>query len=383
MLKKLRNSYFSYFLMINFYYLSWALFSSFISVYLLGKGLTTSQVSIIVSVSFLVSMIFQPMIGELCDKKGVKFIGVLFILASIGGLLFSFSNCFITMMIGYSFVLMLINGANPILEKVATASPYAYGKIRIWGTIGYALGSQFAGLIYESISPQAIFIAFVGTMLLSVLGTFLTEPSITPQPQKQEKKSNSLLKNKKFIYFLVISALFFSATNMANTFIPSMFVYDGLSVKNTSTILGLAVLCELPLVFFSNKFMDRLSNKLLILIAFTITTLQFASYGFNLAMPIKIFMTFISKHPMGMLYIMIQLKVVHTIVEEDQVITALAIVATVKNLASIFSQIAAGYLLEVFSYSYVFIIFAAILLIDVILAIFYKIEKGTDLQLFS
>lgn len=129
--------------------------------------------------------------------------------------------------------------------------------------------------------------------------------------------------------------------------------------------------------------MDRLSNKLLILIAFTITTLQFASYGFNLAMPIKIFMTFISKHPMGMLYIMIQLKVVHTIVEEDQVITALAIVATVKNLASIFSQIAAGYLLEVFSYSYVFIIFAAILLIDVILAIFYKIEKGTDLQLFS
>lgn len=250
MLKKLRNSYFSYFLMINFYYLSWALFSSFISVYLLGKGLTTSQVSIIVSVSFLVSMIFQPMIGELCDKKGVKFIGVLFILASIGGLLFSFSNCFITMMIGYSFVLMLINGANPILEKVATASPYAYGKIRIWGTIGYALGSQFAGLIYESISPQAIFIAFVGTMLLSVLGTFLTEPSITPQSQKQEKKSNSLLKNKKFIYFLVISALFFSATNMANTFIPSMFVYDGLSVKNTSTILGLAVLCELPLYSF-------------------------------------------------------------------------------------------------------------------------------------
>ena len=383
MLKKLRNSYFSYFLMINFYYLSWALFSSFISVYLLGKGLTTSQVSIIVSVSFLVSMIFQPMIGELCDKKGVKFIGVLFILASIGGLLFSFSNCFITMMIGYSFVLMLINGANPILEKVATASPYAYGKIRIWGTIGYALGSQFAGLIYESISPQAIFIAFVGTMLLSVLGTFLTEPSITPQPQKQEKKSNSLFKNKKFIYFLVISALFFSATNMANTFIPSMFVYDGLSVKNTSTILGLAVLCELPLVFFSNKFMDRLSNKLLILIAFTITTLQFASYGFDLAMPIKIFMTFISKHPLGMLYIMIQLKVVHTIVEKDQVITALAIVATVKNLASIFSQIAAGYLLEVFSYSYVFIIFAAILLIDVVLAIFYKIEKGTDLQLFS
>lgn len=383
MFKKLRNSYLSYFLMINFYYLSWALFSSFISVYLLGKGLTTSQVSLIVSISFLVSMIFQPMIGELCDTKGVKFIGVLFILAAIGGLLFSFSTHFITMMIGYSFVLMLINGANPILEKVATASPFAYGKIRIWGTIGYALGSQFAGLIYDYISPEAIFIVFVFTMLLCVCGTYLTEPQIQPQTNKKENTSKELFKNKKFIYFLIISALFFSATNMANTFIPSMFVDGGMSVNTASTILGAAVLFELPLVFFSNKFMDRLSNKFLILVSFTMATLQFASYGFNMAMPIKILMTFMAKHPAGMLYIMIQLKVVHTIVEEKQVITALATIATVKNLASIFSQIAAGYLLEVFSYSHVFIIFTVILFVDVILAILYKIEKGTNLNLFS
>ena len=39
LLKCYKNSYLSYFLMYNFYYLSWALFSALISVYLMDRGL--------------------------------------------------------------------------------------------------------------------------------------------------------------------------------------------------------------------------------------------------------------------------------------------------------------------------------------------------------
>lgn len=42
MLKRYKNSYLSYFLMYNFYYLSWAVFSALISVYLLDKGFKAS-----------------------------------------------------------------------------------------------------------------------------------------------------------------------------------------------------------------------------------------------------------------------------------------------------------------------------------------------------
>lgn len=52
MLKRYKNSYLSYFLMYNFYYLSWAVFSALISVYLLGKGFKASEVSLVVSTSF-------------------------------------------------------------------------------------------------------------------------------------------------------------------------------------------------------------------------------------------------------------------------------------------------------------------------------------------
>ncbi len=336
---RLKNSYFSYFLMYNFYYLSWALFSCLISVYLLGKGLKTSQVSLIVSASFLSSMLVQPIIGVLSDQFDTKRVNiVLFILSAIGGLFFAFANNFWTMLIGYSFVLALVNGTNPVMEKIATASPYQYGKIRIWGTIGYAIGSQLAGIIYDRISPQAIFFTFILTMTLTIIGTALTQPDMEPAVKEETTEKTSykdLLTNKKFLYFIIISSIFTGSTGMANTYIPSMLVEDGLNVSLTSTILSIAVFCEAPLVLFSSKFMDKLSNKTLMIIAYTMVCVQFAVYGFNLALPIKVIATFIAKHPAGMLYIMINLKVVHTIIDEKQVITALALVATVKNLVSI------------------------------------------------
>lgn len=142
MLKQYKNSYLSYFLMYNFYYLSWAVFSALISVYLLDKGFKASEVSLVVSTSFLTSMFFQPVIGMLSDRFDVKKVNfVLFGLAAIGGLAFMFADSLIAIIIGYSFVLTLINGTNPVMEKIASSSPYQYGKIRIWGTIGYAIGS--------------------------------------------------------------------------------------------------------------------------------------------------------------------------------------------------------------------------------------------------
>ena len=38
--------------MYNFYYLSWAIFSALISIYLLDKGFKASEVSLVVSTSF-------------------------------------------------------------------------------------------------------------------------------------------------------------------------------------------------------------------------------------------------------------------------------------------------------------------------------------------
>lgn len=385
MLERYKNSYLSYFLMYNFYYLSWAVFSALISVYLLDKDFKASEVSLVVSTSFLTSMIFQPVIGMFSDRYDVKKVNfVLFTLAGIGGLAFMFTSSLITITIGYSFVLTLINGTNPVMEKIASSSPYQYGKIRIWGTIGYATGSWLAGMIYQLISPSAIFICFIITMILCIIGLLGTQtPSELGQNNEEKTKTSTLFHNYKYLYYLIIAAIFQGITNMANTYIPAMFQNDGLKVSLVSTILSFAVLCEAPLVLFSHKFMDKLTNKRLLIIAYSMITIQFLCYALNVWLPLKVIITLITKHPSGMLFIMINLKIVSTLVPKEHQITALAFVQTLRNLSSIIFQNIAGQILDISSYQILFALSLIIIVVGFVLVILFKVPSGKDQKLFN
>ena len=72
LLARYTNSYLSYVLMYLFYNISFALFSAMISVYLIGKGYSASDVSLCVSVGSLSAMITQPIIGGLTDRFGMR-----------------------------------------------------------------------------------------------------------------------------------------------------------------------------------------------------------------------------------------------------------------------------------------------------------------------
>lgn len=385
MLERYKNSYLCYFLMYNFYYLSWAIFSALISIYLLDKGFKASEVSLVVSTSFLTSMIFQPVIGMFSDRYDVKKVNfVLFTLAGIGGLAFMFASSLITITIGYSFVLTLINGTNPVMEKIASSSPYQYGKIRIWGTIGYATGSWLAGMIYQLISPSAIFICFIITMILCIIGLLGTQtPSELGQNNEEKTKTSTLFHNYKYLYYLIIAAIFQGITNMANTYIPAMFQNDGLKVSLVSTILSFAVLCEAPLVLFSHKFMDKLTNKRLLIIAYSMITIQFLCYALNVWLPLKVIITLITKHPSGMLFIMINLKIVSTLVPKEHQITALAFVQTLRNLSSIIFQNIAGQILDISSYQILFALSLIVIVLGFVLVILFKVPSGKDQKLFN
>lgn len=385
MLERYKNSYLCYFLMYNFYYLSWAIFSALISIYLLDKGFKASEVSLVVSTSFLTSMIFQPVIGMFSDRYDVKKVNfVLFALAGIGGLAFMFASSLITITIGYSFVLTLINGTNPVMEKIASSSPYQYGKIRIWGTIGYAIGSWLAGMIYQLISPSAIFICFIITMILCIIGLLGTKtPSELGQNNEEKTKTSTLFHNHKYLYYLIIAAIFQGITNMANTYIPAMFQNDGLKVSLVSTILSFAVLCEAPLVLFSHKFMDKLTNKRLLIIAYSMITIQFLCYALNVWLPLKVIITLITKHPSGMLFIMINLKIVSTLVPKEHQITALAFVQTLRNLSSIIFQNIAGQILDISSYQILFALSLIVIVVGFVLVILFKVPSGKDQKLFN
>ena len=386
-IKKFNNSYFVYFLMYNFFFLSYSLFSTLISVYMMGQGYTASQVSIVVSASFFTSMLTQPIMGVMTDRFGIKRVALCSFLAMIIGALFFIgaSNLWL-LTIWYSFVLMLINGINPVMDVLAAQSPYTYGKIRIWGTIGYAMGSQLAGLIYQYISPQAIFWVFVLTVTISIVGGLgVNPPHDKPQQKQREKGGNigQVLKNKTYLFYLLIVALYSGVGNTGHTYIPSMLEHSGLSVNMASTVVAISVICEAPLIFYSYLFMDKVPIKRLLYIPLGVIFIQYLIYGLNLNLASKILITLMAKHATGMLLIMVTLKIVSSLVDQKYLVTAIALAQTMRSLGTIIIQNISGSIIDAGGYEMMSFFLVGISLVAIFLSIFLKIPDRPDQKLFS
>ena len=90
-LKHYHDSYLSYFLMYFFFFFSLAFFSGFISVYLMDQGYSASQVSFVVSCSYILSVIVQPFIGKLNDQYESRYVNsILLLAAGMLGIIFIF-----------------------------------------------------------------------------------------------------------------------------------------------------------------------------------------------------------------------------------------------------------------------------------------------------
>ncbi|MBM7642951.1 MFS transporter [Streptococcus loxodontisalivarius] len=386
-MKTYRNSYLAYFLMYLFYYLSWSLFSTLISVYLMDKGYRPSQVSLVVSLSFFLSMLAQPFIGYLNDRfEQKKVIAVSLFLCIIGALCFLASGSILFYALSYSIVLLLINGTNPVLESIATRSPFSYGKIRIWGTIGYAMGSQLAGFIYDQVSPQAIYCLFIVTILLAVLGILGTDPKTELHESQREKSETSfwqLFKNPIFLIYILIATLFSGVMNTNHTYVPSLLEDSGLSVGLATSVVSIAVLCEAPLTLLSFLFMDRFKSKPLILVSMSMVALQCLIYALDIDLSSKILATLLAKHLAGMLFIMVNLKIVTSLVDGAYLITALALVQTGRNLGSILMQHIAGQILDYSSYANMYWVMTGVVLLAILSMIALPLPSGMEKKLFS
>ncbi|SCQ07492.1 galactoside permease [Streptococcus anginosus] len=389
MFRKFQNSYFAYFLMYNFYFLSYSLFSTLISVYMLDKGYSASQVSLVVSASFFSSMLVQPIMGVLNDAIGIKKVTIYsFLFIIVGAIFFMQANNLLLLTIWYSAVLMLINGVNPVMDVLAARSPYTYGKIRIWGTFGYAMGSQLAGLIYKFISPQAIFIVFIGMMCVSILGVLGIEPKQDQRPKKTTQTKNDsyigqIFKNKTYLFYLVIVALYSGVGNTGHTYIPSMLEHSGLSVNVATTVVAISVICESPLIFFSYLFMDKLPIKKLLYIPLLILLLQYVIYGLDFGLTSKILLTLMSKHATGMLLIMVTLKIVANVVDEKYMVTAIVLVQTARNLGTILIQNIAGDIIDKSGYEMMSFFLAGVMIVVLVLAFFLKVPNKLNQKLFG
>ena len=319
-----------------FFFMARTSVSVLISVYLLDKGYTATQVSIVTTVALVFTLLIQPVVGGLNDRfRPQKICSIVLIVGAAFSLIFTMANNIVLLAIIYGLVVALINSIHPTIEKLATTSKFKYGLIRFWGTIGYATGAQVSGIVYN-IGSQYIYVIASVSMIISFAGMITGSRSIPASIiKKNTKASYTKLLNLKFVVYLLITALFYAAFNINATYLPAMLNSRGMAVEGATTLIFIASLCELPVVFWGGKVINKINNKPLLLSAIALLGLQMGIYSLVENVVICGAATLLINSVVAMFYVMINMKIVATLIDERLQMTALSLVAVIRNLGTV------------------------------------------------
>ena len=386
-MKKFHNSYAAYMLLYSFYFMSTSLFTTLISVYLMGKHYSASQVSTLVSVAFFLSMIAQPFFGYINERFGIVKMTTFSLSLIIGGVFgFLWAPNLFWLTVFYGLVLVCLNGTAPMMEIFATQSPYAFGKIRVWGTIGYSVGVQIAGWVYHQFSPQAVYYTVLLTIVLSLFCLSAVRMKTSKKREEKMKEPVSirpLLNNRPYLFFIILIGLASGVGNIGHTYIPELLMDSGLPVQLASTVVALSVVVEAPLIFFSDRFMDHWPLRVLIALPIGILFAQYAVYALPSPVFLKVVLTLLSKHTTGMVLIMVSLRFIAQQVNGKDQVLAMAIVQGARYLGTILLQPVAAFCIEKGGYQVMSFLLAGILGTVFLLSFALKMPQGKVQSLFS
>ena len=386
-MKKFRNSYAAYMLLYSFYFMSTSLFTTLISVYLMGKHYSATQVSTLVSVAFFLSMVAQPFFGYINEQFGIVKMTTFSLGLILGGVLgFLWAPNLFWLTVFYGLVLVCLNGTAPMMEIFATQSPYAFGKIRVWGTIGYSVGVQIAGWVYHQFSPQAVYYTVLLTIVLSLFCLSAVRMKTREKREEKAKEPVSirpLLQNRPYLFFVILIGLASGVGNIGHTYIPELLMDSGLSVQLASTVVAISVVVEAPLIFFSDRFMDHWPLRVLIALPIGILFAQYAVYALPSPVFLKVVLTLLSKHTTGMVLIMVSLRFIAQQVNGKDLVLAVAIVQGARYLGTILLQPFAAFCIEKGGYQVMSFLLAGIVGIVFLLSFALKMPQGKGQSLFS
>ncbi len=230
-----------------------------------SQGMSGGQMGLLTAIPPIISFFGAPLWTGAADATRrhklatvVSTLGVVIVtfifpsVASFGGLLlmiclFSLTN---------SPISSLVNSA--VLVQLGDRKPQ-YGRIRLWGTIGYGILAPFAGSLIGKLGLQWSFWGFAILMLLSLFVVLVIpfHQSHVSSMQSFGQGVRVLLRNKAWMLFLVMVFIAGLGLSTVNNYLFVFMNYLGASKSLMGIALTVSTISEIPAMFFSDRLLRR------------------------------------------------------------------------------------------------------------------------------
>lgn len=264
----------------------------YLSVYLQSTGMDSAQIGIIYSMNSLVSICSTLFWGVASDKMNSvrRALMTCLLLAAI---IWPFVPLTIPIEIkGYSLAMLLIPLSAFVRMPIggltdnwtlqfANKFHANYGRIRLWGTLGYVLLGLALAAILPFLGVQATFYIYSGLLIVVfIMALFVGEETL----DKAANKSNSLkdlhigklFKNYYFVSYLLFTVIMYCGSE---AFLPYLMEEVGMNPDSIGMLFSFRSLLEMPLLYLVTRLRKRIALPVFILIQGSLYVIMFLCYS--------------------------------------------------------------------------------------------------------
>lgn len=175
------------------------------------------------------------------------------------------------------------NASLPLLEVITMnhlgARAGAYGRVRLWGSIGFILAVLVLGPMVDHYGPAAILPAIVVLMAGIWIYSILLPESDTVFPAEHSEPFWRIVLRPRVFGFLLTCLLMQASHGPYYTFYTILLEDIGYSKTVIGALWGFAVLCEIGLFLMMQRILTRVQLGRMLLASFLLAALRWLLIG--------------------------------------------------------------------------------------------------------
>jgi PPP family 3-phenylpropionic acid transporter len=242
-------------------------------IFLAGRGLSAGEIGFVLAAALWIKVLVNPLSGLLADRSG-KRRGVMIFLATInlgGFLLFLPVHGLWPLLLVNALTTTAASSLLPLGETLALGIVYArrldYGRIRLWGSVSFILGSLGAGAVVTAQASEFVLTLLIGAAALNVLACLQMPPPASAPRRPMRGDWRPLLLDKRQLLFLAAATAIQASHSVYYGFGTLNWYALGYSPQSIGWLWAEGVVAEIALFATGARLLARLGPARLLALA--------------------------------------------------------------------------------------------------------------------
>ncbi|MBE6132889.1 MAG: MFS transporter [Erysipelotrichaceae bacterium] len=368
---------------INFIYilsfLGDALFSPFLALYFSSLDINESKKGLLLALIPLATLIGSLIYGKFSNKmkRNLLIIRILVIMQLIAMSIMGFITSYYLIAV-FVVIFALHNNTffsfqDGIAVKITNKENKIYANTRLFGTLGYFIGSVVGGKLIDLTSFGIVFLIAGIIYAIVELMFFLIKPFEEDENEEDKEKITfkNVLSNRQYIFYLMFYILVLGTWHIEEAYVSIMFKNNGLTTSMWGYVYAFQILIEMGVIYLVNKFLkDKHKHHLILMVAICAIILRSVVLSLSLGLWIQVILVSSLRGVAWGLFLSSHMETIKSILPKDLITKAILIFAISSNIFVTIGNYLAPYIYQKITFNGMFLV---LLIIQIIGASIYLI----------